>query len=428
MERVMDAERTALCFDVEIEHLSRRRLERLQEIALAHLIQRARQAPFFADRLTALGAVGDRLPVAQFREAVPLTTKADLRQARDAAWAQGYREQIVLMLGTSGTTGTRVALPYTAHDVHCWRSLAARTLWTNGLRPGDPVLLPVPLGLFTGGHGMFGGLQALGCRTVPLGAATTPVMAEALRGAFGDPPVGIVTLPSHMLRLLESLPEAGLDPAACGLHIGSFGAEAWTEAARARIEEGFGLYAADSYGIGEICGPGIAAECAHRTGMHVWEDAFLVEIVDANGQPVPDGTPGELVLTPLFREALPLLRYRTGDEAALLPDPCPCGRTHRRISRIARRVDDVLVVTGVNVDPADIERLLYAVPWLGAEFYLRAEDGVLQVHIERRGACPPDANEQLVAMIRRDFPVRVHVTLYEAGQLERTPGKARRIR
>jgi phenylacetate-CoA ligase len=313
-----------------------------------------------------------------------------------------------------------------------WRKLSARTLWTNGFRRDDIALLPVPLGVFTGGHGMLGGLQQLGCRTIPLGAATTPMMADALRGVFGILPTAIVTLPSQMLRLLESLPAAGVDPTSCSLRIGSFGAEAWSEAARARIAEGFGLRAADSYGIGEVCGPGIAAECEMQDGMHIWEDAFFAEIIDpANGQPVPDGVRGELVITPLFREVLPLLRYRTGDEAAMINESCACGRTHRRITRIAKRLDDILVITGVNVDPADVERILYSLPWVGSEFFLEAGGAnreALAVHVELCGMPPLDPAAAITEAIRRDFHVRIAVYLYQPGELERLPGKAKRLR
>jgi phenylacetate-CoA ligase len=423
-----------MCFEADIEQMPRQRLLARQETLLAQAVQRARHAPFFSERLAALGDVGDRLPHAQFQAGVPLTSKQELREARERAWVRDNRTRSLLMLATSGTTGTRIALPYSQQDLRCWRAYVARTLWTNGLRPDDVVLLPVPLGLFTGGQGMLGGLQQLGCPTIPLGAATTPVMLDALRGAFGVTPTGIVTLPSHMLRLLDSLPAAGYDPAQSPLRIGSFGAEAWTEAARARIETGFGLTAIDSYGIGEIFGPGVAAECAARNGMHIWEDAVFAEIIDrATGEPVPDGAPGELVLTPLFREVLPLLRYRTGDEAAFLPDTCPCGRTHRRITRIARRLDDVLVITGMNVDPADIERILYGLPWVGNEFYLEAggeTGGTLCVHFEPSGRqAVPLAYEQVIAAaIRADYHIRVAVQLHQPGELERTPGKARRIR
>jgi len=307
-------------------------------------------------------------------------------------------------------------------------------LWTNGLRPDDKVLLPVPLGLFSGGHGMFGGLQQLGCPVIPVGPAHTPQIADILRGALGVIPTAIVSLPTHMLRLLDSLPQIGYDPAQSPLRIGSFGAEAWTEAARARIEEGFGMRAVDSYGIGELCGPGVGAECEYRDGLHIWEDAFFPEIVDPQtGELAPDGVPGELVLTNLFREVFPLLRYRTGDAAAIIPEPCSCGRAHRRITRISRRLDNVLIITGVNLDPADIENILYSFPWLANEFYLEvggSHHDELIIHVERKdGATPPADGEAAIAnTIRRAYPVRVALRLHEPGQLERLPGKAQRIR
>jgi len=416
----------------DIEFMPARELCLLQECLLAQVVHRARQTPFFRDRLRQLPADLFVMPLARFQAEVPLTGKADLRQAQAAAWVTDRDTQIALLLATSGTTGTRIMLPYTREDVARWYDLSARTLWTNGLRPEDVVLLPVPLGLFTGGHGMFGGLQRLGCTTVPIGVVHTAQFAELLRGGMGITPTAIVTLPTHMLHLLDALPDVGYDPASSPLRLGSFGAEAWTEAARRRIEEGFGLRAMDSYGLGEICGPGIAAECECREGMHVWEDAFFVEIIDPqSGQPVPDGTSGELVLTNLFRQAFPLLRYRTGDAAALLPEPCACGRTHRRITRIPQRVDDVLIINGVNIYPADIESVLFPFPWLSAEFTLAqgGEHGeALVIQAERHGTAPADGAAQLEEAVRRAYPVRVRVHLHDPGTLERVPGKARRIR
>jgi phenylacetate-CoA ligase len=415
-----------------VECLPRQELYALQRCALAQAVARAQEAPWQRERLHTLGTVDDTLEPARFQACVPLMSKADLRAAQTAAWNMAARRP-ALLLTTSGTTGTRVPLPYSSGDLTHWEELAARTLWANGLRPDDTVVLPVPLGLFSGGHGMFGGLRRLGCSVIPLGPAPTPTLIDVLRGGLGAAPTAIVSLPSHMLRLLDSLPATGVDPAATPLRLGSFGAEAWSEAARARIEAGFHIRAMDSYGIGELCGPGIAAECEARDGLHVWEDAFFVEIVDAEGQPVPDGTAGELVLTPLFREILPLLRYRTGDAAALLSEPCRCGRTHRRITRITHRLDQVRIITGVNVDPGDVERILYRFPWVGQEFALTIEGehgDALHVQVERHGqhAPPADAEAQLVAAIRRDLPVRTRVTLCPHGTLERTPGKAQRFR
>lgn len=421
-------------YEPEIECLPEEQLATWREQLLARTVQRALGAPFYRERLAALGEIGDSLPIARFQESVPLTTKQDLRQAREHLWVDEQREHLTLVLGTSGTTGTRVALPYTRHDMEQWHRLVARTLWANGLRPEDTVLLPVPVGLFTGGHAMLGGLLQLGCTVLPTGPLPAAVLAEVLQGALGAPPTAVVSLPSQMLRLLDALPPLGCNPAVLHLRLGSFGAEAWTEAARERLEHGYNMVAMDSYGIGELCGPGIAAECAYREGMHVWEDAFFAEIIDPqSGAPVPDGTPGELVLTSLFREAFPLLRYRTGDEACILPGPCACGRTHRRISRVARRLDNVLIITGVNVDPVDLEPILYAFPWIGNEFYIKASGenhDALAIHVERhpQHAAPTDADAQLIAAVRQHFKVRIAVHLHDAGQLERGPGKAQRIR
>ncbi len=434
VEHVAGDSQTETALQPDAEFMPRQRLESLQRTLLAQAVTRATGSVFYRERLRGLRGVIDSLPVERFQEHVPLLTKAELRQAGMVAWVTGTHEHIALLLATSGTTGSRIPLPYTRRDLYRWHQLAARTLFANGIRPTDVVLLPVPVTLYSGGHGMLGGLMQLGCTVVPIGAAQTPVVADILQSALGRPPSAIVTLPSHMLRLLESLPAAGYDPGGSPLRVGSFGAEPWTEASRHRIEDGFKLRAYDSYGIGELCGPGVAAECEQRDGMHVWEDAFFVEIVDpATGQPLPDGKPGELVLTSLFREVLPILRFRTGDASMIIPEECPCGRTHRRIARIARRLDDMLIITGVNIDPIDIERLLYAFPWLGNEFYLEAGGAnrdALVVHVERHAGvgAPDNANVLIAESIRRYFPVRTVVNLYAAGGLERLPGKVQRIR
>jgi len=421
-------------FQQDIECMPRRELKTVQGCLLAQAIRRAKRAPFFRERLSAIADDITTISPMQFQQLVPLTTKQDLRQAGAGAWAADANTRIAMCLATSGTTGARIALPYTRGDLDNWFTLAARMLWTNGLRPDDVTLLPVPMGLFSGGQGMFGGLRRLGCTVIPVGPVHTPQMAEILRGDLGVTPTAIVSLPTHMLRLLDSLPQIGYDPASSPLRIGSFGAEAWTEAARTRIEEGFGLRAVDSYGIGELCGPGVGAECEYRDGLHIWEDAFFPEIIDlATGEPVPDGTQGEFVLTNLFREAFPLLRFRTGDAAAIIPGPCACGRTHRRITRIPGRLDSVLIVTGVNIDPADIETILYSFPWLANEFYLEvggAHRNELVVHIERKAGAEIPANDEakITETIRRAYPVRIILQLHDAGQLERLPGKAQRIR
>jgi phenylacetate-CoA ligase len=432
--RISEAVPPVQAFQSNIEFMPRRELDELRSSLLARAISRAKRAPYFRDRLSQVDDGITSLEPAAFQQFVPFTTKQDLRQAGAGAWANENIEHIAMYLATSGTTGARITLPYTSEDLQKWYSLAARMLWTNGLRPDDIVLLPVPLGLFSGGHGMFGGLQQLGCSVIPLGPVHTPQMADILRGSLGVTPTAIVSLPTHMLRLLDSLPQAGYDPAASPLRIGSFGAEAWTEAARARIEEGFGLRAVDSYGIGELCGPGVGAECEYRDGLHIWEDAFFVEVIDPQtGESAPDGAQGELVLTNLFREAFPLLRYRTGDAAAIIPEPCACGRTHRRITRIARRLDNVLIITGVNLDPADIETILYSFPWLANEFYLEvggAHRDELVIHVERKdgAAAPAGGQDAIVTTLRRAYPVRATLRLHEPGQLERLPGKAQRIR
>ena len=421
-------------FLVDIECMPREELDSLQGCLLAQTVRRARRAPFYAPRLAEMSEAQIFLSPEEFQQRVPLTSKQDLRLAGSAAWSAEKNERMALLLATTGTTGARIALPYTHDDLRRWGDLAARTLWANGFRPQDVVLLPVPLGLFSGGHGMFNGLARLGCTVIPTGPLHTPQLAEVLRGELGVSPTAIVSLPTHMLRLLDSLPQIGYDPASSPLRLGSFGAEAWTESARARIEQGFGLRAMDSYGIGELCGPGIAAECVYRDGMHVWEDAFFIEVIDPQtGEPVPDGMQGELVLTSLFREYFPLLRYRTGDAAAIIPGECACGRTHRRMTRIPRRLDNILIITGINVDPADVETMLYGFPWLANEFYLEAggtHRDELVLHVERNAGvqCPPEAEKTIADAIRRTYPVRMHVQIHDAGQLERIPGKAQRIR
>jgi phenylacetate-CoA ligase len=291
-------------------------------------------------------------------------------------------------------------------------------------------------GLFTGGLGLHYGAEHLGATVVPASGGNTPRQVLLLQD-FGARV--LCCTPSYALNIAGVAAEGGVDPRALNVQIGVFGAEPWTQAMRRRIEDTFGMVALDIYGLSEVLGPGVSMECHEgRDGLHIWEDHFLPEIVDPqSGQPLPDGTPGELVLTTLTKEAMPVIRYRTGDLTMLMDAPCPCGRTHRRMTRVSGRADDMLIVRGVNVFPSEIERVLLEVAELAPHYRIvlerRASLDSLEVQVEVAGDAAGDheSREALRAYVEHRLDaalgISTSVTLQPPGAVPRSEGKAQRV-
>ena len=344
---------------------------RLQARRLRGLIDRLLAAGGVqASRLKQAGVTsGDGLTLNDLPR-LPATTKQDLWDGYPFGMLAVPRSEVVAVHGSSGTGGRPTLVAYTRADLKLWARMCARALGCAGATSGSIVHNAYGYGLFTGGLGIHQGAVELGATVVPVSGGMTSRQVTLVRDLRPD----ILTCtPSYALRLGEALRAAGAeDGGGNSLRAGLFGAEPWSDELRARIEELLGVRALDIYGLSEVIGPGVAAECAEAAnGLHVNEDHFIVEAIDpASGEPAPDGTPGELVFSTVTKEALPLLRYRTGDIAALNREPCRCGRTLARMSKVIGRQDDMLVLSGVNVYPSEVERLLLADPALAPDYLL----------------------------------------------------------
>ena len=419
-----------------IERLPRSDLTRLQVERLRALLERAARVPLHRERLAAAKVgPGDIRSLDDLRR-LPFTTKADFRDTYPFGLLAVPMDQIVRIHASSGTTGKPAVVAYTRGDLDVWTEVMSRTLRAGGVRPGDVVQNAYGYGLFTGGLGFHYGAEAVGAAVIPVSGGFT----ERQLVAFQD--LGSTVLcctPSYALHLAEAIEEAGVAMDTLRLRVGFFGAEPWTEAMRTAIEERLRLMALNIYGLSEITGPGVAVECAERQGMHIAEDHFLPEIVDPKTlEPVPPGTTGELVLTTLSKEGMPLLRYRTRDLTTLDPAPCRCGRTLVRLGRIMARSDDMLIIRGVNVYPSQVEHALLQVPELAPHYLLvvRREHALdtLEVQVESQpGAVPAGeaAAGALAARVRRRLAealgVSVEVGIVAPKTIERSVGKAKRV-
>ena len=419
-----------------IERLPRSDLTRLQVERLCALLERAARVPLHRERLAAAKVgPGDIRSLDDLRR-LPFTTKADFRDTYPFGLLAVPMDQIVRIHASSGTTGKPAVVAYTRGDLDVWTEVMSRTLRAGGVRPGDVVQNAYGYGLFTGGLGFHYGAEAVGAAVIPVSGGFT----ERQLVAFQD--LGSTVLcctPSYALHLAEAIEEAGVAMDTLRLRVGFFGAEPWTEAMRTAIEKRLRLMALNIYGLSEITGPGVAVECAERQGMHIAEDHFLPEIVDPKTlEPLPPGTTGELVLTTLSKEGMPLLRYRTRDLTTLDPAPCRCGRTLVRLGRIMARSDDMLIIRGVNVYPSQVEHALLQVPELAPHYVLvvRREHALdtLEVQVESQpGAVPAGeaAAGALAARVRRRLAealgVSVEVGIVAPKTIERSVGKAKRV-
>jgi phenylacetate-coenzyme A ligase PaaK-like adenylate-forming protein len=353
-------EATMPVWDQQAETMSADERAALQSGRLGGLLERlAASSPFYRRRLADAG-LDPGAPVAlDDLPALPFTTKADLWEHYPWGMLAVPREQVVRVHGSSGTGGRPTLVAYSRGDLAVWAEVCARALGCAGAGPGTITHVGYGYGLFTGGLGLHQGAELMGCTVIPASAGQTQRQVTLIRDLQ---PEVLCCTPSYAARLGEALAEAGVARDEISLRAGIFGAEPWSEAMRAQIEAALPLRALDIYGLSEIIGPGVSCECIEaQAGLHVNEDHFLVEAVDpASGRPLPDGQRGELVFTTLTKEAMPVVRYRTGDIASLDRSPCPCGRTLVRMSKVAGRKDDMLVIRGVNVYPSEVEAVLVA--------------------------------------------------------------------
>ena len=362
----------------------------------------------------------------------PFTVKDDLRRNYPFDMFAVPRDRIIRIHASSGTTGIPTVVGYTGNDLHMWAGLVARCLRAAGTRPGDMVHVAYGYGLFTGGLGLHGGAERLGCTVIPASGGFT----ERQVGMICDfEPRVIAVTPSYMLAIADEFERLGVDPRRCALEIGIHGAEPWTEAMRDEIEARFAMQAIDIYGCSEAIGPGVSIECVEsKDGLHIWEDHFYPEIVDPEtGAVLPDGETGELVITSLTKEACPIIRYRTRDLTRLLPGTA---RTMRRMQRVKGRSDDMLIIRGVNLFPSYIEEIVLEDERLAPHYYLevrrpgRLDEFAVVVEakpVAAAAATRKAAANDLAGRIKSQVGITSTVTVGEPGSIERSVGKARRI-
>lgn len=422
-------------WQAEIETMPRPELEALQLRRLQEVVKRvATTVPFYRQALAEAGVSPDDIRSLADARRLPFTTNADLRANYPDGLLAIPRQQVTRLHTSSGTTGKPKALFFSRRDVDQAAELIARCLVMTGCTAEDVLQNMMTYGLFTGALVLHYGAEKVGMLVIPAGPGNSErqlmLMQDFRTTVFH-------TTPSYALYLAEFIRKRGLDPRKdLALRKGLVGAEAHSEETRRKIEEALGIDAYNSYGLSEMNGPGVAFECEHKSGLHLWEDQYLLEIIDpVTGVPLADGERGELVLTSLTREAMPLLRYRTRDLTSVIPAPCPCGRTHRRLARITGRSDDMLVVRGVNLYPQQIERVLMSIPELGSNYliHLRGLDELtVKVEFAASGFDGRVENlvrleERVVEKLRAEILVKPKVELSAPGTLPVSEGKAKRV-
>ena len=352
--------------------MSRDQLEALQLERLQQTVRHCMNSPFYQQRFKELGITPDDIRTLDDVQKLPFTTKDDLREHYPFGLASVPLKDCVRLHSSSGTTGNPTVVLHTQRDLDEWAKAVARCLWMVGSRPDDVFQNSAGYGMFTAGLGFQYGAEKVGMLTVPAAAGNTKRQIKFIRD-FGT--TVLHAIPSYASRIYEVMREEGVDSRRdTRLRVLCIGAEPHSEEQRQRIEQQLGVKAYNSYGISEMMGPGVAFECPEQNGLHIWEDYFIVEIIDpVTLKPVPDGQLGELVLTTINREGMPLLRYRTRDLTRILPGECACGRHHKRLARLQGRSDDMIILKGVNIFPIQIEKILLGFPELGTDYLITLE-------------------------------------------------------
>ncbi|MDR0868877.1 MAG: phenylacetate--CoA ligase [Planctomycetota bacterium] len=419
----------------EDETMSRDELTFEQINGLRRVVCNAKNVEFYREKLRDLEPEDIKKPDDLWR--LPFTTKEDLRQNYPLKMLAVGRDKISRVHGSSGTTGKPTIVAYTENDVDTWANLCARFLFAGGLRSSHFAHIAFGLGMFTGGFGLHFGINRVGAAIVPAAAGNTRRQVMLLKDLAAD---ALICTPSYALTIAETMREEGIAPDDLPLSLGFFGGEIWTEEMRARIEKELGVFATNNYGLSELIGPGVAGECRYRCGMHIQEDHFLVECLNPQTlKPVKIGEEGELVFTALTKEAMPIIRYRTRDIAALNYAPCECGRTGARMSRVRGRTDDMLIIRGVNVYPSQIEEAMLRVSGAVSPHYLIEVDRPKQLDVVtlKVELTPENFSDRMDEMqtlrdrIAREVQVSaqigVNVELLAPQSLERAAGKAVRV-
>lgn len=414
--------------------------EQLKELQLKNLIDTVERVyervPFYRKKFQEMGIAPVDIQSLEDIQKLPFTTKTDLRDNYPYGLLAEPLKNITRVHASSGTTGKPVVDGYTRKDLNMWSECVARGLVCADADSKSVIQNAYGYGLFTGGLGIHGGAEKLGASIIPISGGNTAKQLMMMQD-FGS--THLTCTPSYAQYLGESLREAGIDPAELPLRAGIHGAEAWSENMRKDIEEKLGIECFDIYGLSEICGPGVAVECHEHNGLHVWEDNFYPEIIDPDtGEVLPDGEWGELVITTITKEGMPLIRYRTRDITRILSDPCPCGRTHRRIDRFQGRTDDMLIIRGVNVFPSQIEEALLNAGEVEPNYMIIVDrEGLLdtiEIQVELNQSLNLNTVAELEAIekkikqhISSIIGIKAHIVLVEPKSLPRSEGKAVRV-
>ncbi|MBI5904366.1 MAG: phenylacetate--CoA ligase [Deltaproteobacteria bacterium] len=415
------------------EELDQLRIERLQSTlnrVYAHV-------PFYRKKFDAMGISPEDIGSLSDISRLPFTTKDDVRANYPYGLFAVPLREVVRIHASSGTTGTSAVVGYTRNDIKTWSNLVARVLISGGVTKDDVVQICFGYGLFTGGFGLHYGAERIGASVIPASSGNTARQIQIMRDFKTT---ALVCTPSYAMLVANRIREMGIPVSALSLKYGLFGAEPWSEAMRREIQDALGIVATDNYGLSEVMGPGVSGECTERKGLHIQEDHFLVEVIDPETlEPVPAGKKGELVITTLTKEAFPMIRYRTRDLTRLVPGPCPCGRTGIRMSRVAGRTDDMLIIRGVNVFPSQIEALIFETEGAGSQYQVVIERkgaldevtvlveaaGAVPAGAERRGIAPEEAIRKRLA---HELGIAVDVKRVEGMSLARSDsGKAIRV-
>jgi phenylacetate-CoA ligase len=429
--------RTDQYWDASIEALSQPQLAALQVQRLQHSVQHAAHSPFYRQRWQGLNLEPGAFMSPEDIRKLPFTSKQDLRDHYPYGFLCVSKDRLVRLHVSSGTTGQATAIFYSRRDIETWADLMARCMYMSGARPGDTFQNMTGYGLFTGGLGFHHGAERLGLLTIPVGAGNTKRQIQLMKD-FQTSVVHII--PSYALHLMDVLTEQAINPPEdLHLRIAYLGAEPHSDEVRRRVEAFYGARVYNSYGLSEMNGPGVAFECPQQSGMHIWEDAYLVEIIDPQTlEPVAEGSLGELVLTTLNREAMPLFRYRTKDLTRVLAGECPCGRVHRRLDRIQGRTDDMFIIKGVNIFPVQVEQVLMSIPEVGTNYQivLQRENNIddMTVRVEVTDKIFMEDMRTLLRLqkkitheLKNELLITPKVELVEPFELPRNEGKAVRL-
>ena len=418
------------------ESWSRETITRVQGVRLRNTVEQAMRSPAYRELFSAVGVTPEDIASHEDITSLPFTTKDDLRRGYPNDFLAVPKKELVRLHASSGTTGSPVVVCHTQDDLDTWAELMARCMHMVGVRDTDVFQNIAGYGLFTGGLGIHYGAERLGCLTIPAGTGNTRRQLKLIR----DLNVTVLhIIPSYALYLGNALMDEGVDPRSLPPRIALIGAEPHTEEVRQRIEYLLGLKAYNSYGLSEMNGPGVAFECLAQNGLHVWEDAYFLEVINPEtGEHVPDGEIGELVMTTLARRGMPIIRYRTRDLTRILPGDCPCGRKHRRIDRILGRVDDMFIIKGCNIYPMQVEQVLMSFPEVGENYMIVLEQvdamDQIRVQVEVRSEYFVEDMRALVNL-QRKIAQRLHseilvtpkVELVQQNSIPRGEGKAKRV-